>query len=137
VVGRGNWHNRHSLIDLILHPSSLQGLKLQEFLTLASARDMAPSDLPIGKSRVVPGRNPPPGTDPYADAIRERRGARGLTPLDENLLHVPPIAGGYSSLLGAVRTGGKLPGDIREAMVCNASSMWFLPLYLKHTRFYA
>lgn len=98
---------------------------------------MAPSDFPLGESRVVPGRYPPPGTDPYADAIRERRGARGLTPLDANLLHVPPIAGGYNSLLGAVRTGGKLPGDIREAMVCNASSMCFLPMHLKYIRFYA
>ena len=75
---------------------------------------MSPTE---GKSRVVPGRYPPPGIDPNADAIRERRGARGITALDANLLHVPVIAGGYSSLLGAVRTKGHLPGDLREAMV--------------------
>ena len=69
---------------------------------------------------MVSGRYPAPGTDTYADAIRERRGARGLTPLDANLLHVPPIAGGYNSLMGAVRTQGKLPGDVREAMVGRA-----------------
>src|SRR4051794_10848216 len=70
-----------------------------------------------GKSRIVPGRYPEPGTDAVADAIRERRGDRGITPLDANLLHIPGIASGYNSMLGAIRTQGKLPGDIREAMV--------------------
>jgi len=72
---------------------------------------------PLGNSRVVSGRYPPPGTDPIADAIRERRGARGITPLDAALLHAPPIASGFNTLLGAIRTKGKLPGDTREAMV--------------------
>ncbi|KAF8960696.1 Alpha/Beta hydrolase protein [Flammula alnicola] len=84
---------------------------------------MAPSEFPLGPSRVVAGRNPPPGTDSYADAIRERRGARGITPLDANLLHVPPIAGGYNSLMGAIRTKGKLPGDIREAMILRVAAI--------------
>ena len=78
---------------------------------------MSLPEFPLGPSRVVPGRYPPPGTDAHADAIRERRGPRGITPLDANLLHVPPVAGGFNTLLGAVRTQGKLPGDIREAMV--------------------
>lgn len=81
---------------------------------------MAPSESLDGTSRVVPGRYPPPGSDSYADAIRERRGDRGLTPLDANLLHVPAIAGGYNGLMGAIRTKGNLPGDIREAMVGSA-----------------
>jgi alkylhydroperoxidase family enzyme len=68
-------------------------------------------------SRVVSGRYPLPGADSVADAIRERRGARGITPLDASLLHVPHIAKGYNNLLGAIRTEGELPGDIREAMV--------------------
>ena len=72
---------------------------------------------PDGVSRVVAGRYPPPGTDIHADAIRERRGASGITPYDANLLHVPAVAGGFNTLLGAVRTKGKLPGDLREAMV--------------------
>ncbi|KAF9474651.1 alpha/beta-hydrolase [Pholiota conissans] len=84
---------------------------------------MTSTDIPLGKSRVVPGRYPPPGTDPYADAIRERRGARGLTPLDANLLHVPAIAGGYNTMMGAIRTGGKLPGDIREAMILRVAAI--------------
>lgn len=78
---------------------------------------MPSPEFPLGESRVVAGRYPPPGADKHADAIRERRGARGITPLDANLLHVPSVAGGYNTLLGAVRTDGKLPGNIREAMV--------------------
>ncbi|KDR79197.1 hypothetical protein GALMADRAFT_1228057 [Galerina marginata CBS 339.88] len=81
------------------------------------------AEFPLGKSRVVPGRYPPPGTDPFADAIRERRGARGITPLDANLLHVPPIAGGFNSLLGAVRTKGNLPGNIREVMILRVAAI--------------
>ncbi|KAI3605019.1 carboxymuconolactone decarboxylase [Moniliophthora roreri] len=68
-------------------------------------------------SRLVPGRYPPQGASPIADRIRERRGARGLTPLDGTLLHVPPVADGWNSLLGAIRTRGKLPGDVRELMI--------------------
>jgi hypothetical protein len=79
---------------------------------------MSPLEFTAGPSRVVAGRYPAPGTDSLADAMRERRGARGLTPLDANLLHIPPIASGYNTMLGAIRTKGKLPGDIREAMVC-------------------
>ncbi len=75
-----------------------------------------PSDANL--SRLVSGRYPAPGTNPIADTIRERRGSnRGLTGLDANLLHVPRVAEGYNKLLGAIRSGGKLPGDIREAMV--------------------
>lgn len=69
-------------------------------------------------SRRVPGRYPAPSTSPIADKIRQRRGERGLTPLDGTLLHVPPIANGWNELLGAVRTQGKLRSDVRELMVC-------------------
>ena len=68
-------------------------------------------------SRLISGRFPAPGTSSVADAIRVRRGERGITPLDAALLHVPPIAAGWNTLLGAVRTQGKLPGDVREIMV--------------------
>ncbi|KAF8815525.1 alpha/beta-hydrolase [Phlegmacium glaucopus] len=83
---------------------------------------MSSPEFPLGKSRVVAGRYPPPGIDIHADAIRERRGARGITPLDANLLHVPPVAGGFNTLLGAIRTKGKLPGDIREAMILRVAA---------------
>lgn len=68
-------------------------------------------------SRRVPGSYPAPGVSEIADRIRARRGARGLTPLDGTLLHVPPIADGWNKLLGAVRTAGKLGGNVRELMV--------------------
>ncbi|KAF9562048.1 alpha/beta-hydrolase [Agrocybe pediades] len=84
---------------------------------------MTAADFPLGNSRIVPGRYPPQGTDPYADAIRERRGARGITPLDANLLHAPPIAGGFNSLLGAVRNKGNLPGDVREAIILRVAAI--------------
>ncbi|KAJ6593790.1 Alpha/Beta hydrolase protein [Mycena capillaripes] len=73
-------------------------------------------------SRLIPGRFPPPGASPIADRIRERRGARGLTPLDGALLHVPPVAEGWNSLLGAVRTKGSLPGDVRELMILRVAA---------------
>ncbi|KAJ7262288.1 Alpha/Beta hydrolase protein [Mycena haematopus] len=73
-------------------------------------------------SRVVPGRAPPPGVSPIADRIRERRGARGLTVLDQVLLHVPPVADGWNSLMGAIRTKGSLPGDIRELMILRVAA---------------
>ncbi|PPQ69704.1 hypothetical protein CVT25_012967 [Psilocybe cyanescens] len=84
---------------------------------------MSPATFPLGQSRVVAGRYPPPGSDPHADAIRERRGERGITPLDANLLHVPPVAGGFNSLLGAVRTKGKLPGALREIMILRVAAI--------------
>ena len=86
-------------------------------VALFSLGTMSLPEFPAGASRVVAGRYPPPGTDIHADAIRERRGARGITPLDANLLHVPPVAGGFNALLGAVRTKGSLPGYLRELMV--------------------
>ncbi|KAJ7188381.1 beta-ketoadipate enol-lactone hydrolase [Mycena filopes] len=73
-------------------------------------------------SRLIPGRYPPPGESPIADRIRERRGARGLTPLDGALLHVPAVAEGWNSLLGAIRTKGSLPGDVRELMILRVAA---------------
>lgn len=40
----------------------------------------------------IPYQNPAPGTSAIADAIRTRRGARGLTPLDQALLNAPDYA---------------------------------------------
>jgi hypothetical protein len=81
-------------------------------------------------SRRVPGRYPPPGSSEIADRIRERRGSRGLTVLDGTLLHTPPIANGWNALLGAVRTQGKLPGNIRELLVSRVIFRDILPMVL-------
>ncbi|KAJ3746263.1 beta-ketoadipate enol-lactone hydrolase [Lentinula detonsa] len=74
-------------------------------------------------SRLVPGRYPAPSTSPIADKIRERRGARGLTPLDGTLLHIPSVADGWNTLLGAVRTKGKLSADVRELMILRVAAI--------------
>ncbi|MGK5112714.1 carboxymuconolactone decarboxylase family protein [Geodermatophilus sp. CPCC 205506] len=53
---------------------------------------------------------------PTADLLRIRRGGR-LSPLDRLLLHSPPVAEGWNAMLGALRTGTTLPGDVRELVV--------------------
>lgn len=54
---------------------------------------------------------------PIADAIRARRGERGLTALDRSLLNAPNVAEGWNKLLGAIRTGSSLRDDLREIIV--------------------
>ncbi|KAH8917562.1 alpha/beta-hydrolase, partial [Atractiella rhizophila] len=71
----------------------------------------------------IPYAYPAQGTSAIADAIRARRGARGLTPLDGALLNAPEIAGGWNQLLGAVRTKSKLPGGIREILVLRVAAL--------------
>ncbi|MEU6199820.1 carboxymuconolactone decarboxylase family protein [Streptomyces sp. NPDC047061] len=60
-----------------------------------------------------------PGTEgggEIADRVRARRGG-GLHPLDRMLLHSPPVADGWNSLLGAVRERMSLPADLRELVI--------------------
>ncbi|GAA6063815.1 hypothetical protein JCM10212_001646 [Sporobolomyces blumeae] len=70
----------------------------------------------------IPYKNPAPGTSVVGDAIRQRRGARGLTPLDQTLLNAPEIANGWNTLLGAVRNKNSLPDDIRELMILRVAA---------------
>ena len=51
------------------------------------------------------------------DAIKKRRGGKFLA-LDRMLLNSPPVAMGWNSLLGAVRTQMSLPGKWRELAMC-------------------
>lgn len=63
-----------------------------------------------------------------AARIAARRHPRPLTPLDLALLHSPPIANGWNTLLGAVRTQTTLPEDIRELAICRVAVVnraWF------------
>jgi len=53
---------------------------------------------------------------PTAELLRARRGGR-LSDLDRLLLHSPPVAEGWNALLGALRSGTTLPGDVRELVV--------------------
>ena len=69
--------------------------------------------------------DPPPAQSPedraIIDRVRTRRGSRGLISLDRALLHSPPVADGWNSFLGAIRTGTTLPGDIREIAICRVA----------------
>lgn len=76
--------------------------------------------------------NPPPtSTDAEAAIVarvQARRAPRPLQPLDLALLHSPPVADGWNSFLGAVRTQTSLGDDIRElaisrVAVCNRA--WY------------
>lgn len=76
--------------------------------------------------------NPPPTSTPEEAAIvarvEARRKPRPLQPLDLALLHSPPVADGWNSFLGAVRTQTSLGDDIRElaisrVAVCNRA--WY------------
>ncbi|QUC20295.1 uncharacterized protein UV8b_04536 [Ustilaginoidea virens] len=76
--------------------------------------------------------NPPPACSPEeADIVKRieaRRAPRPLQPLDLALLHSPPLADGWNSFLGAVRTKTSLGADLRElaisrVAVCNRA--WY------------
>lgn len=57
-----------------------------------------------------------------ADRISRRRGGR-LTPLDRMLLHSPPVADGWNSLLGAIRDRSTLPADVRELVILRVAAL--------------
>ncbi|MCJ1444127.1 MAG: hypothetical protein MMC23_004628 [Stictis urceolatum] len=69
----------------------------------------------------------PPSSDPSTaeiySAVQARRAPRPLQPLDLALLHAPPIASGWNSFLGAVRTRSTLPADIREIAICRVAAL--------------
>jgi alkylhydroperoxidase family enzyme len=55
------------------------------------------------------------------DRVSARRAPRPLQPLDLALLHSPPVADGWNSFLGAVRTKTSLSDDIREIAICRVA----------------
>ncbi|KAL6715671.1 hypothetical protein ACLMJK_006632 [Lecanora helva] len=67
--------------------------------------------------------NPPP--DPTTTAaytqLSARRSPNPLQPLDLTLLHSPPVASGWSSFLGSIRTQTSLPAEIRELCICRVA----------------
>jgi alkylhydroperoxidase family enzyme len=69
--------------------------------------------------------NPPPTTTPEEAAIvarvAARRHPRPLQALDLTLLHSPPVADGWNSFLGAVRTRTTLSDDVREIAICRVA----------------
>ena len=69
--------------------------------------------------------HPPPlsthPADPITAALLARRAPRPLQPLDLTLLHSPPVALGWNSFLGAIRTETTLAADIREIAICRVA----------------
>ncbi|KAK4444852.1 AhpD-like protein [Podospora aff. communis PSN243] len=65
--------------------------------------------------------NPPTPSTPEESAIitriQQRRHPRPLQPLDLTLLHSPPVADGWNSFLGAIRTQTSIPADLREIAI--------------------
>ncbi|CAP72607.1 uncharacterized protein PODANS_2_390 [Podospora anserina S mat+] len=65
--------------------------------------------------------DPPPTATPeeaeIVQRIQTRRHPRPLQPLDLTLLHSPPVADGWNSFLGAVRTKTTIPQDLREIAI--------------------
>ncbi|KAF2276341.1 uncharacterized protein EI97DRAFT_377448 [Westerdykella ornata] len=55
------------------------------------------------------------------DRVRQRRGSAGLLELDRALLHAPPVADGWNSFLGAIRTGTSISSSIRELAICRVA----------------
>ncbi|KAG7009912.1 hypothetical protein G7Y79_00001g001840 [Physcia stellaris] len=55
--------------------------------------------------------------------LSERRAPNPLQALDLTLLHAPPVAAGWSSFLGAVRTQTSLAADIREICICRVARL--------------
>ncbi|GES61593.1 4-carboxymuconolactone decarboxylase family protein [Aspergillus terreus] len=76
--------------------------------------------------------NPPPTSTPEeADIlarVQARRGAGGLIPLDRALLHSFPVADGWNSFIGAIRTRTSLTQLIKELVICRVAVLneaWF------------
>ncbi|KAM0805593.1 4-carboxymuconolactone decarboxylase [Usnea florida] len=69
--------------------------------------------------------NPPTSSDPSIIAaytqLSARRSPQPLQQLDLALLHSPPVASGWSSFLGSIRTQTKLAPDIRELCICRVA----------------
>ncbi len=65
--------------------------------------------------------NPPTGANEEEAAViarvQARRAPRPLQPLDLALLHSAPVADGWNSFLGAVRTRTNISADVRELAI--------------------
>ncbi|KAM5458106.1 hypothetical protein MaudCBS49596_000016 [Microsporum audouinii] len=81
----------------------------------------------------LPYTSNPPATSSGEEAailqrVQTRRGENGLLPLDLTLLHSFPVADGWNSFLGAIRTRTSIPADIREMAICRVAAInkaWF------------
>jgi 4-carboxymuconolactone decarboxylase len=62
------------------------------------------------------------GGGEIAERIRRRRGGRRHA-LDVVLLHSPPVADGWNTLLGAIREETTVPGDVRELVILRVAAL--------------
>jgi alkylhydroperoxidase family enzyme len=72
--------------------------------------------------KIIPNKS----TDNYQPAdvlekIRARRGAGGLLNVDRVLLHSPPLAEGWNTLVGKMRRELLLPAKLRELAMCTVA----------------
>ncbi|KAL2871059.1 carboxymuconolactone decarboxylase family protein [Aspergillus lucknowensis] len=69
--------------------------------------------------------DPPPASTPeeaeVLARVQARRAPNGLLPLDLALLHSYPVADGWNSFIGAVRTRTSLTAVIRELIICRVA----------------
>lgn len=64
-----------------------------------------------------------PSTQASYTQISARRAPQPLQALDLTLLHAPPVASGWSSFLGSIRTQTSLSPDIREICICRVAAL--------------
>ncbi|KAJ5226150.1 hypothetical protein N7468_007375 [Penicillium chermesinum] len=69
----------------------------------------------------TPPADAPAGTAEIYARIAERRHPRPLIPLDLSLLHSPPVANGWNSFLGAIRSETVVDQGILELAVCRVA----------------
>ncbi|KAJ1326558.1 carboxymuconolactone decarboxylase family protein [Microdochium nivale] len=63
-----------------------------------------------------------PEDEAVVERVRARRAPRPLQPLDLALLHSPPVADGWNSFLGAIRTKTEsVPAGLRELAICRVA----------------
>ncbi|KAH7113797.1 4-carboxymuconolactone decarboxylase-like protein [Dendryphion nanum] len=64
---------------------------------------------------------PEPEDHAIVQRVQQRRGDAGLLELDLSLLHAPPVADGWNSFLGAIRTKTTISTSIREIAICRVA----------------
>ncbi len=107
--------------DVVLGSEDIDISEVSHSPSPASSFRPAPQPLLSAKMRLPYTSNPPQPTTAADEAIvariQARRAPRPLQPLDLTLLHSAPVADGWNSFLGAVRTQTVLSADVRELAI--------------------